>query len=77
MDLFVKCYSSQYNDISYRIGKDTDIVKRVFIHYGGSKPLTATNRVLASKYECGYKVLFPDISNDDDLCKRLLEALLS
>lgn len=25
--------------MSYRIGKDTDMVKRVFIHYKGSKPL--------------------------------------
>jgi len=61
-------------DISIDKGRELGIVpykvcKRV--------QLTVTNGVYASKYECTHRVLFPDISNDDELCRRLLEIVLS
>lgn len=61
-------------DISIDKGRELGIVpykvcKRV--------QLTVTNGVYASKYECTHRVLFPDISNDDELCRRLLEVVLS
>ena len=61
-------------DISIDKGRELGIVpykvcKRV--------QLTVTNGVYASKYECTNRVLFPDISNDDELCRRLLEVVLS
>lgn len=61
-------------DISIEKGKELGIVP---YKIGKRVPLSATNGVLASKYECNHKVLFPDISNDDELCRKLLEALLS
>lgn len=39
VDNFVKVYTQKYNSLYYRVAKDTDTVKRVFIHYGGEKPL--------------------------------------
>jgi predicted nucleotidyltransferase component of viral defense system len=39
IDCFVNDFSQKYNGINYRRAKDTDTVKRVFIHYGGDKPL--------------------------------------
>lgn len=37
---FIKEYKQRVNpNASYRIGKNTDTVKRAFIHYGSSKPL--------------------------------------
>lgn len=39
IDLFIQAFSSKYNGLTYRKGKDTDTVKRAFIHYGGAKPL--------------------------------------
>lgn len=61
-------------DISIEKGKELGIVP---YKIGKRVPLTAINGVLASKYECNNKVLFPDISNDDELCRRLLEVVLS
>lgn len=61
-------------DISIEKGKELGIVP---YKIGKRVPLTAINGVLASKYECNNKVLFPDISSDYDLCDRLLKALLS
>lgn len=53
VDKFVVGMNSNGYSISYRIGKDTDTVKRAFIHYGGEKPL---------KIEVSYrkKRLFPN-----------------
>lgn len=39
VDSFVKMFSQKYPGIYARRAKDTDTVKRVFIHYGGMKPL--------------------------------------
>lgn len=39
VEQFIRMYSSKYNSLEFRKAKDTDTVKRVFIHYGGSKPL--------------------------------------
>lgn len=39
VDLFVKSFNHKYSGLTYRKAKDTSTVKRVFIHYGGSKPL--------------------------------------
>lgn len=39
VDNFVKGFSNKYPNISYRIAKNTDTVKRVFIHYDNTKPL--------------------------------------
>lgn len=61
-------------DISIEKGKELGIVP---YKIGKRVPLTAINGVLASKYECNNKVLFPDISSDDELCNSLLKALLS
>lgn len=41
---YVERFKNEYNkqsqvQITYRVGKNTDTVKRVFIHYGYSKPL--------------------------------------
>lgn len=61
-------------DISIEKGKELGIVP---YKIGKRVPLTAINGVLASKYECNNKVLFPDISSDDEICNKLLKALLS
>lgn len=61
-------------DISIEKGKDLGIVP---YKIGKRVQLSSTNGVLVSKYECNNKVLFPDISNDDELCRKLLQALLS
>ena len=39
VDNFIKVYAQKYSSLHYRVAKDTDTVKRVFIHYGGEKPL--------------------------------------
>ena len=39
VDNFIKSFSNKYPSISYRVAKNTDTVKRVFIHYGNIKPL--------------------------------------
>lgn len=39
VDSFISQFRVKYPSISYRVGKDTDTVKRVLIHYGGMKPL--------------------------------------
>jgi predicted nucleotidyltransferase component of viral defense system len=39
IDTFVNVFSQKYSEITYRKAKDTDTVKRAFIHYGGEKPL--------------------------------------
>lgn len=39
IDTYVKLKFVHGIDISYRVAKDTKTVKRVFIHYGGKKPL--------------------------------------
>lgn len=39
VDSFIQMYKNKYQGISVRRAEDTDTVKRVFIHYGGSKPL--------------------------------------
>ena len=39
VEQFVKEFSKKYNKLSFRKAKDTETVKRVFIHYGGNKPL--------------------------------------
>lgn len=49
--------------VPYKIGKHINLIDK-----GG---------VFASKYECTNKVLFPDISYNDKLCRELLEVLLS
>lgn len=61
-------------DISIDKGKELGIVP---YKIGKRVQLSAINGVLASNYECKNKVLFPDISNDDTLCKKLLESVLS
>lgn len=61
-------------DISIDKGNELGIVP---YKVGKRVNLKAINGVLASNYECTNKVLFPDISNNDDLCRRLLEVVLS
>ena len=39
VESFIKQYKYKYPELSYRKAKDTDTVKRVFIHYGNIKPL--------------------------------------
>lgn len=39
VELFINTFKHKYKGLTYRKGKDTDTVKRAFIHYGGSKPL--------------------------------------
>lgn len=39
VESFIKQYKCKYPELSYRKAKDTDTVKRVFIHYGNIKPL--------------------------------------
>lgn len=61
-------------DISVDKGRELGIVP-----YKISKRvnLKEINGVFASNYECTHRVLFPDISNDDKLCRTLLQTLLS
>ena len=57
IELFVLEAKKKYPTISYRKGKNTDTVKRAFIHYGGIKPL---------KVEVSYRL--KSISNEE-YCK--------
>lgn len=61
-------------DISVEKGKELGIVP---YKIGKRVTLTQINGVYASNYECKNKVLFPDISGDDELCRELLQIVLS
>ena len=39
VEKFIDVYKGNYSELWYRKQKDTDTVKRAYIHYGGSKPL--------------------------------------
>ena len=39
--------------------------------------LKLINGIYASNFECKNKIFFPDISSDDVLCKKLIQAVLS
>lgn len=39
VDNFIRVYGAKYPNISYRKAKDTDTVKRAFVHYNNDKPL--------------------------------------
>lgn len=56
VDSFIACARNKYPGITYRKAKDTDTVKRAFIHYGGAKPL---------KVEVSYRVSSSSIAQND------------
>ena len=39
VDMFIFAYKRKYSELTYRVAKNTDTVKRVMVHYGGKKPL--------------------------------------
>ena len=61
-------------DISVDKGRELGIVP---YKLGKRVRLSEVNGVYASNYECTHKTLFPDISSDDDLCRKLFEIVLS